>query len=64
MTNISKVIRREMAKSGGKIRVVKVPKERRPTAESLRKLDMEINSQIAANEAMRHRSWINAEKRP
>lgn len=42
------------------MRVVKVPKEMRPTAESLEKLETEIAAQIDANEAMRRRSYINA----
>ena len=46
----------------GKIRIVEVPPEKRLTAESLAKLDREIKAQIDANDAMRHRSYINASK--
>ena len=57
---ISEIIKKEMAKSGGSARVVKVPPERRPTAESLKKLDTEISAQIKANDDIRFRSFINA----
>ena len=56
------ILRKEMEKSEGKARLVKVPANRRPTAESLRKLDREISSQIEANEAMRERSMERASK--
>lgn len=59
---IQNIIRKEMEKSGGSVRVVKVPKNRRPTAKSLRKLEFEISSHIRANEAMRNRSIFYAEK--
>lgn len=45
------------------MKIVKVPPEKRPTAESLAKLETEINSQIEANRAMEHRSYINASKK-
>lgn len=54
------VLTKEMEKSGGKARVVNVPENRRPTAESLRKLEREIASQINANEVMRSRSMQRA----
>ena len=50
-------------KSNGKMRIVKVPPEKRPTAESLEKLEREIGAQIDANRAMEHRSYINASKK-
>lgn len=62
MSTISKVLHRIAEESNGKMRIVKVPPERRPTAESLEKLDREIQAQLDANEAMRHRSYINAIK--
>lgn len=63
MSTISRILHRIAAKSNGKIRIVKIPPERRPTAESLKKLDREIGAQLDANEAMRHRSYINASKK-
>ena len=54
--DLRNILKKELEKSGGKARLVKVPANRRPTAESLRKLDREISSQIEANEAMRERS--------
>lgn len=45
------------------MRIVKVPPEKRPTAESLEKLEREIGAQIDANRAMEHRSYINASKK-
>ena len=44
--SIIDVLKKEAEKSGGKVRVVKVPPERRPTAESLAKLEAEISAQI------------------
>ena len=57
---LSRVLAREMEKSGGVVRVVKVPNERRPTAESLRTLERQISAQLDANEAMRNRSMCKA----
>lgn len=59
---ISKVIEKEMQKSGGRVRVIKVPAERRPTAAALKKLEREIASQVSANEAMSNRSMLYASK--
>ena len=56
-------LKKEAEKSGGKVRVVKVPPERRPTAESLAKLEAEISAQIRVNEEMRRRSYIEASKK-
>lgn len=61
--SISKVLAKEMNKSGGKARVVKVPANRRPTAESLRKLEREIAAQINSNEVMRSRSLQKASQK-
>lgn len=60
--SISRILNKEMNKSGGSARLVKVPADRRPTAESLKKLEREISAQITANEAMRSRSIYNAGK--
>ena len=61
--SIIDVLEKEVEKSGGKVRVVKVPPERRPTAESLAKLEAEISAQIRVNEEMRRRSYIEASKK-
>lgn len=60
--SISKILQKEMNKSNGNAKLVKVPMNRHPTAESLKKLEREISAQIAANEAMRSRSMQNASK--
>lgn len=60
--DLRNILKKELEKSGGKARLVKVPANRRPTAESLRELDREISSQIEANEAMRKRSVEKASK--
>ena len=57
---ISKVIEKEMQKSGGRVRVVKVPVSKRPTASALETLEREIASQVSANEAMSNRSMLYA----
>ncbi len=59
---ISRVIEREMQKSNGRVRVVKVPANRRPTASALTKLEREIASQVSANEAMSNRSMLYASR--
>ena len=60
--SISKILSKEMKESGGRARLVKVPADRRPTFETLKKLDREISAQVSANEAMRSRSMQNASK--
>lgn len=62
MNSTSRILHKIAEKSKGEMRIVKVPKEKRPTAESLARLDREIKSQIDANDAMRYRSYINASK--
>lgn len=61
--SISKILKKIAEKSNGKMRIVKVPSDKRPTAESLEKLEREIGAQIDANRAMEHRSYINASKK-
>lgn len=61
---ISKVIEKEMQKSGGQVNVVKVPVSKRPTASALTKLEREIASQVNANEAMSNRSMLYASRSP
>lgn len=53
MNDVRRVIRKEMAKSNGTARMVKVPQDRRPTLESLKKLEQEITAQVKDNERMR-----------
>lgn len=60
---IDRVIEREMNEKGnGDVKVIKVPPEKKPTAESLFKLDREIKSQIDANNAMVDKSIILAKQ--
>lgn len=59
---MSRVIAKEMQKSGGRVRVVKVPASKRPTASALTKLEREIASQVSANEAMSNRSMLYASR--
>ena len=61
--SISRILKKVAEKSNGKMRIVKVPPEKRPTAESLEKLEREIGAQIDVNRAMEHRSYINASKK-
>lgn len=58
--NIKRIMAKAMAKSGGAAELVEVPAYRRPTAQSLRKLEKEVAAQVSANEAMRSRSMQNA----
>ncbi len=60
--SISRILSKEMSKSGGCARLVKVPANRRPTSKSLKKLEREISAQVRANEAIRSRSMENASK--
>lgn len=55
---------REMKKSGGHVKMVSVPKNKRPTAVSIKKLDREIAVQVSANRAMSNRSMLYASKTP
>lgn len=54
--SVRRVMEKEMAKSNGSARMVKVPSDRRPTVKSLQKLEREISAQVNANEIMRSRS--------
>ncbi len=58
MSSIRTILKKEMEKSNGAARLVKVPKHMRPTAESLEKLDREISAQIESN----HRSGLDTKK--
>lgn len=57
---ISRVIAKEMRKSGGQVSVEKIPIRNRPDSASLQKLEREIASQVNANEAMSNRSMLYA----
>ena len=59
---ICRMISKQMSKSAGGVTIIKVPASKRPTAESLRKLDQEISAQVNANEAMSNRSMIFASR--
>ena len=63
MNITSRMMKKLAERSNGKIRIVRIPPEEKPTAESLKKLDREIKAQINANRAMEHRSYINASKK-
>ena len=63
MNSIEKVLQKIADESDGEMRIVKVPENRRPTAESLKRLDNEIKDQVEKNRAMEYRSFINASKR-
>lgn len=61
---INRMIEKQMSKSKGQVRIVKIPADEKPTAESLKKLDREIAAQVSANEAMSNRSMLYASKMP
>ena len=58
MSSIRTILKKEMEKSNGAARLVKVPEHMRPTAESLKKLEREISAQIESN----HRSGLDTKK--
>ena len=43
---LRKILKKEMAKSNGQAKLVKVPQERRPDAESLKKIDREVDGML------------------
>lgn len=57
---INDMIKAQMDKSSGKVKIVKVPKSKRLTKQSLYKLDEEIKSQVRANKEIEKRSIILA----
>lgn len=61
---INRMIKNEMNKSGGRVRIVQVPMEKRPTGESVKRIDREIAAQVSANEAMSNRSMLYASRMP
>ena len=54
--SISNILKKEMLKSNGKAKVVKVPQHMRPTVESLQQCEREIFAQLNTNKAMRENS--------
>ena len=58
--SIRTVLARELSRSNGKARLVKIPENMRPTAESLKHYSDEVHAQIRENDDMRFRSMINA----
>lgn len=58
--SIRTILARELSRSNGKARLVKIPDHMRPTAESLANLNREISAQISVNDDMRFRSMKNA----
>lgn len=61
---INRMISKQMSKSAGQVKIVKVPAIKRPTAASLKKLDREIAAQVNANKAMSNRSMLYASNTP
>lgn len=53
----------ERFKNRDGFKITKVPKSMRPTVESIEKTGRRISAQIRENDAMRHRSMVNASKR-
>ena len=62
MSSMCTIIKKEMEKSNGTARLVKVPKNMRPTAETLEQLEREISAQIETNRRMRYRSEFEPKK--
>lgn len=58
MSSITReVMCREMEKGNGTVRVVEMPKDKLPTAESLRELEDEIAARLAQNAQSRIDYW-------
>ena len=53
---IANILKKEMEKSNGAARLVKVPLERRPDAESLLKLGHEIAVQVGIDDSMHYKN--------
>lgn len=63
MNETSKILHMIAEKSNGKMRIVEVPPEKRPTVASLERLEKEIHAAIENNRAIEQRSYINASKK-
>ena len=57
---IDDMIKVQMDKSNGKVKIVKEPKSKRLTKQSLYKLDEEIRNQVKANKEIERKSIILA----
>ena len=57
---IDDMIKVQMDKSNGKVKIIKVPKSKRLTKQSLYKLDEEIRNQVKANKKIERKSIILA----
>ena len=62
MSTINRIICKMVQENGG-ARLVKVPQEKRPTVEGIKKLENEIEAQTSKNAAMRAKSYYMAQKR-
>lgn len=57
---INDMIKAQMDKSNGEVKIVKVPKSKKLSKQSLYKLDEKIRSQVKANADMERKSMIIA----
>lgn len=58
MPSYIRTLHKIVEKSNGEAKLIKVPRDKRPTHESLEKLEKEIGAQIEQNRAMRERSYV------
>lgn len=58
--NFIKTISKIANRSNGEAVLKKVPASKKPTADSLKGLEIEVSAQVSANEAMRSRSMQSA----
>lgn len=54
--NYRDLMNKEFKRSNNKMKITKLPKNKRITAESLRVLEQKVSSQISVNDSMRSRS--------
>lgn len=58
--NFKGILRGIEKRSGGKVKIVEIPEDRKPTKESIRQLSREIKMYIDANNAVGNRSFLYA----
>ncbi len=58
--NWHEIMKRELDRAGTGAKLIKVDETRKPSQESLNKLEMEIAEAIENNKEMSQRSYINA----
>lgn len=58
---LNNIIKQQMSKSNGEVKIVKVSTSKRLSKASYTKLNEEIRSHVEANKGMSKRSWILAE---